>query len=189
MLARSSAIIGVVAVAVSLAVSAPSISSAAGPVTGPVGAVPSLEWVSLITGDQVAVDAGGKLLAVRPALGRERIRLSVYGSGSHLYVVPADAAALVEKGAVDRRLFDVALLARPEYRRQNADGLAVIVAYRDRQPRAIDGTRVEYSYTSLNGEGLTVTDPAVAWSRLTTDPAVKKIWLDAVPADTSNARE
>ncbi|NEA31004.1 hypothetical protein [Streptomyces sp. SID13031] len=187
---RSSAIIGVVALAVSLTVSAPSVSSAAGPVTGratgPAATGPSLEWISLVTGDQVAIDASGKLLAVRPAIGRERIRITIYGSGGHLYVVPADAAALVSKGVVDRRLFDVTLLARPEYRRQNAGGLAIIVTYNGhgaQAVRAADGVRVEHTYTSINGDGLRLGDPgsADAWQRLAGASGVKKVWLDAVP--------
>ncbi|MDX6260398.1 MAG: hypothetical protein QOH84_2086 [Kribbellaceae bacterium] len=186
--ARSSAIIGVVAVAVSLVVSAPFVSSAAGSGlrgTEPAGlavAAPAPEWIRLITGDQVAFD-GGSLVAVRPGLGRGGIRLSVYRSDGHLYVVPADAAALAERGVVDRRLFDVSLLARPEYRRQNADGLAVIVTYAEPGARALvrsgGGVRVEHVYTSINGDGLRV-GSVDAWRRLASATGVKRVWLDVV---------
>jgi hypothetical protein len=191
--ARSSAIIGVVAVAVSLAVSAPFVSSAAGSEprgTEPAGLAglvgPAPEWISLVTGDQVAVDGSGSVVAVRPGVGRDGIRMRIYRSGGRLYVVPADAAALVDKGVVDRRLFEVSLLARPEYRRQNAGGLAVIVTYAKPAARQLvrsaAGVRVEHVYTSINGDGLRLGDrgSADAWRRLTSGTGIKKVWLDVV---------
>jgi hypothetical protein len=181
--ARSSAIIGVVAVAVSLVVSAPFVSSAAGPEprgTEPAASVPL--WIGLVTGDQVAVDGSG-LVAFRPGPGRSGIRLRLYSSGSHLYVVPADAAALVDRGVVDRRLFDVRLLARPEYRRANADGPAVIVTYARPAARQLvrsgQGVRVEHVYTSIDGDGLRV-GSVDAWRRLSSATGIKRVWLDAV---------
>jgi hypothetical protein len=192
--ARSSAIIGVVAVAVSLAVSAPFVGSAAGseprgtepaasaPVVATGRAAPALQWIGLVTGDQVAVDGSG-LVAFRPGNGRAGIRPRVYSSGGHLYVVPADAAALVAKGVVDRRLFDVTLLARPEYRRENADGLAVIVTYARSGARELvragQGVRVEHVYTSIDGDGLRV-GSVDAWRRLTSAAGIKRVWLDVV---------
>lgn len=185
---RRSAIVGVVAATVSLTVSTPPVSSATGPLTGPVAEVAAsvMDWVSLVTGDQVGIDASGKVLAVRPGIGRERIRMSVYQSAGHLYVVPADAVALVASGAVDRRLFDVTLLARPEYRRQNAAGLAIIVTYNGYGAQAVrsaEGVRVEHTYTSINGDGLRLgkRGSADAWQRLTGGSGIKRIWLDVVP--------
>ncbi|WP_020390286.1 hypothetical protein [Kribbella catacumbae] len=178
---RSSAVFGaVVALAVSLIAAA---SSSA--------AEPRPDWISLITGDQVAVDANGSLLAIRPATGRERIGLTVRRSGEHLYVVPADASALITSGALDPRLFDITLLARPEYRRQNEDGLAIIVAYQAHEPtaktqvRSIDGVRLEHTYTSLNGDALTLSSQGspTPWNQLTSATGIKKIWLDAVLVD------
>jgi hypothetical protein len=212
--ARSSAVIGVVAVAVSMVVSAPFVRSAAGseprgtepaglraaadPVTSAAPAdrvtsvapadrvtsvAPAVEWISLITGDQVAVN-GDSLVAVRPAPGREGVRLRVYRSGGELYVVPADAVGLVGRGVVDRRLFDVSLLGRAEYRRQNADGLAVIVTYAlpgaREWVRSGHGVRVEHVYTSIDGDGLRLGDPADTWRRLISARRIKRVWLDVV---------
>jgi hypothetical protein len=234
--ARSSAIIGVVAVAVSLVVSAPFVSTAAGseprgtepagPVTSatsapvasvpvasvPAGSVPAglapagsvvtgsvatgrvgtsaaLDWIGLVTGDQVAIDGRGSVVAFRPGAGRSGIQLRVYMSGGHLYVVPADAVALVAKGVVDRRLFDVSLLARPEYRRENAEGLAVIVTYAAPGARELvrsgQGVRVEHVYTSIDGDGLRV-GSVDAWRRLISGSGVKRVWLDVVQDSSYN---
>ncbi|WP_343983845.1 hypothetical protein [Kribbella koreensis] len=234
MRARSSAIIGVVAVAVGLAVSAPFVNSPAGPAlrgtepaglapagpvaTGPAGpatgsaglatgsgglatdsaglatgraatgqvgtaTAPAAEWIGLITGDQVAVDERGSVVAFRPGAGRGGIPLRLYSSGGHLYAVPADAAALVDRGVVDRRLFDVMLLSRPEYRRENAEGLAVIVTYSKPGAREVvragNGVRVEHVYTSIDGDGLRV-GSVDAWRRLTSTVGIKRVWLDVV---------
>ncbi|MFI5709626.1 hypothetical protein [Kribbella sp. NPDC051620] len=204
MRARGSAVIGVVAVAVGLAVSAPFVSSAAGSAlrgtepagqavapagsvaTGPVdlaGTAPAADWIGLVTGDQVAVDGRGSVVAFRPGSGRGGIPVRVYSSGGHLYAVPADAVALVERGVVDRRLFDVSLLARPEYRRQNAAGLAVIVTYSKPAARELvrsgQGVRVEHVYTSIDGDGLLV-GSVDAWRRLISSGGVKRVWLDVV---------
>jgi hypothetical protein len=184
---RSSAIIGVVvALAVCLVGPALVVGSVAGPAGSPVVAGPAPYWIGLVTGDQVAIDSTGSFVTVRPAAGREGVRMTVQRSGGHLYVVPVDAAALVARGAVDRRLFDVTLLARPEYRRQNENGLAVIVTYNGRGPKAVrtaEGVRVEHTYTSVNGEALTLGQPgsADAWQRLTTATGLKRVWLNAVP--------
>ncbi|MEV8373459.1 hypothetical protein AB0P21_12020 [Kribbella sp. NPDC056861] len=186
--ARRSTLIGVV-VALAVSLLGPSVAVALRDHSQAAAAGSALNWVSLITGDQVAIDAAGSVVAIHPATGRERISLTLQQTGDHLYVVPADAADPISRGLVDRRLFDVALLSRPEYQWQNSAGLAIIVTYRDRRrPLSAGGVRVEHLYTSINGEALTVTAPAAAWSRLTGDPSVKKIWLDAVPADLSNQR-
>ncbi|MEV6413005.1 hypothetical protein [Kribbella sp. NPDC051718] len=196
MRARSSAIIGVVAVAVGLAVSAPFVNSAAGSAlrgtepagqaTAPTdlaGTVAVLDWIGLVTGDQVGVDGNGSVVAFRAGAGRGGIPLRVYSSRGHLYVVPADAAALVERGVVDRRLFDVSLLARPEYRRGSAEGLAVIVTYAKPGARELvrsgQGVRVEHVYTSIDGDGLRV-GSVDAWRRLTATAGIKRVWLDVV---------
>jgi hypothetical protein len=202
--ARSSAVIGVVACAVSLSVSVPFVGSAAGSAlrgtepagqtvapagsgpagpAGPAGTAPATDWIGLVTGDQVAVDGRGSVVAFRPGAGRAGIQLRLYSSDGHQYVVPADAAALVDRGVVDRRLFDVRLLARPEYRRQNADGLAVIVTYARPAARELvragQGVRVEHVYTSIDGDGLRV-GSVDAWRRLTSAAGIKRVWLDVV---------
>lgn len=200
-----------VAVAVSLAVSAPFVGSAAGSAlrgtepaasgpagsvatgqdavvatgpAGPAGTAQGADWIGLVTGDQVAVDGSGSVVAFRPGAGRGGIQLRLYSSDGHLYVVPADAAALVDRGVVDRRLFDVRLLARPEYRRQNASGLAVIVTYAKPGSRELvrsgQGVRVEHVYTSIDGDGLRV-GSVDAWRRLSGGTGIKRVWLDVVP--------
>jgi hypothetical protein len=192
--ARSTTIIGVV-VALGATLLGPSLAAtSAAPVDTAVGRLaatgPALNWIRLITGDEVAIGPLGSVVAVRPGAGRQGIRVTVQQTGHHLYVVPADAAALVTRGVLDRRLFDVTLLSRPEYRQQNAAGLAVIVTYRGNHTRlrSNEGVQVEHSYTSVNGAALTITGPSAAWRNLISDPAVKRVWLDAVPDSWSTTR-
>jgi hypothetical protein len=186
---RSTTVGVVVALAATLLGPYLAVGAVADPVVSSAATTPAVSWIGLITGDQVALDTTGSVVAVRPGAGRERIRLTVQQSGDHLYVVPADAVALIARGLVDRRLFDVALLSRPDYQQQNAAGLAIIVTYRDhhRPLHAAEGLQVEHTYTSINGEALTVTSPSTAWRMLTTEPVIKRVWLDAVPDSLSNS--
>ncbi|MEV7872558.1 1,4-dihydropyridine esterase, partial [Streptomyces sp. NPDC088124] len=71
--------------------------------------------VTLITGDQVHTDAGGRVTRVRGAEGREGVRMSVRRVGKDTYAVPSDAAKLVAEGRLDRRLFNVTGLIRDKY--------------------------------------------------------------------------
>src|SRR4051794_15592466 len=66
----------------------------------------SSRTVTLLTGDQVRV-VDGKVAGVRMATGRETQRVWQYELNGHQYVVPADAAPLVQEDRVDKRLFDV----------------------------------------------------------------------------------
>ncbi|GII83382.1 serine protease [Sphaerisporangium siamense] len=68
--------------------------------------------VTLVTGDRVTVSAppGGRhAYQVRPGAGRD-VSFSVRTFAGHTYVTPSDAAPLVGRGLVDRRLFDVTQL-------------------------------------------------------------------------------
>ncbi|MFG2193183.1 S8 family serine peptidase [Streptomyces sp. NPDC048639] len=170
---------------------------------------PAKHWVTLLTGDRVAVDAHGRPMALDRAQGREHIPVQIQrtratsGAGgdgrTHTYVVPWDARELIRTGRVDQRLFDVSLLSRPEYRKAHGDGLRLIVGYRGARPaakaglRSARGTDVRRSFPRLNAEALKAgrqSAPAV-WEALTKAPrgaapfrtaasGLDRVWLDAV---------
>ncbi|WP_407560267.1 S8 family peptidase [Streptomyces sp. 184] len=158
-------------------------------------------WVTLITGDRVRVDADGRAVAIDRGPGRSEIPVQTFESKGHTYVVPRDATALVADGTLDRRLFDVTLQARPEYVRQQREGLKLIVDYRGESPaaqdrlHAADGTDVEHRFPRLNAEAVTTAkgEAAAAWKALTraerndsaaeplvAESGVKRVWLDGV---------
>ena len=158
-------------------------------------------WVTLITGDRVRVDAEGNAVLIDRGPGRGQIPVRTFESKGHTYVVPRDATALVADGTLDRRLFDVTLQARPEYVRQQREGLKLIVDYRGESPaaqnrlHAADGTDVEHRFPRLNAEAVTTAkgEAAAAWKALTraqggesaaeplaAESGVRRVWLDGV---------
>ncbi|MFJ2261563.1 S8 family peptidase [Streptomyces sp. NPDC087844] len=153
--------------------------------------------VTLVTGDTVTVDGKGAVVRVDAAEGREDIPVKVERANGHAFVFPLDAAQLVSKGIVDRRLFDVTMLSGPEYRDRARKGLGLIVAYRGSRPAAraavrdIGGTQVRRSFERLNADALVTParNAAKMWDALIGTPAagrataaagVGKVWLDAV---------
>ncbi|WP_420708270.1 S8 family peptidase [Streptomyces sp. CNS654] len=155
--------------------------------------------LTLVTGDRVTVDAQGKPVAFRPAKGREHIPVQRMSHQGHTLVIPADAHRLIVSGKLDRRLFDVTELSRPENLRAQRDGLKLIVGYRGKQAstakaqvRDAGGTEVGRSLTSLNAESVTTptTDAPEIWKalterraggdRVTTAAGIDRVWLDGV---------
>ncbi|QDY78219.1 S8 family peptidase [Streptomyces qinzhouensis] len=162
-----------------------------------------LRWVTLITGDRVGVDAGGRAVAVERGEGRAKIPVRSWTEKGRTYVVPVDAEKLIARGTLDRRLFDVTTLSTPESRRAYRKGLKVIVAYGGASgPAARAGVRadatVQRSLPSLNADAVTVPerDAGALWEALTrtangqkaekgalaarTAPGIARVWLDAV---------
>ncbi|MGP3985140.1 S8 family peptidase [Streptomyces sp. KR80] len=162
--------------------------------TGPVA-----HWITLITGDRVAVDAKGKPVSIRHAKGREHIPVQIRRTSDHSYVVPRDAQQLIRQGRVDQRLFDVTTLSRPEYREAHRDGLRLIVTYRGAKPaakadlRAAEDTDVRRTFPRINADAVQAgrQSSAAAWDALTREPrgaagfrtaasGVDTVWLDAI---------
>ncbi|MFD3843444.1 hypothetical protein ACFWWC_45650, partial [Streptomyces sp. NPDC058642] len=75
----------------------------------------SARFVTLVTGDRVRLDARGRVTGVQQAPGREDVPVSVRRLGGEQHVVPADAAARIGQGTLDKRLFDVSALIRAGY--------------------------------------------------------------------------
>ncbi|MFI1185502.1 S8 family peptidase [Streptomyces californicus] len=155
--------------------------------------------LTLVTGDRVTVDGKGKPVAFRPAKGREHIPVQRMSDKDHTLVVPADAHRLIASGKLDRRLFDITELSRPENLRARKDGLKLIVGYRGKQAaaakaqvREAGGTEVGRSLKSLNAESVTtptadapaiwkaLTDRSAAGERVTTAAGIDRVWLDGV---------
>ncbi|MFF3563412.1 S8 family serine peptidase [Streptomyces sp. NPDC002574] len=156
-------------------------------------------WITLITGDQVAVNAKGTPVAVKRAKGREGIPVQTRRQNGHVYVVPQDATQLIAQGRVDRRLFDVTTLSRAEYRKAaERHGLGLIVTYKGgasdarSELHAAEGTKVTHTFSRLNGESVTAPekDASDVWSALTNDrngspyasaeSGLGTVWLNAI---------
>jgi subtilisin family serine protease len=117
----------------------------------------------LITGDQVLVSGSdASAVGIRRAPGREQVRFTTQNirlpnaPGSHLFVIPEDAATLIAAGKVDRRLFDVTLLLEYEYDDAHRDSLPLIVTYERgalaaRGARAVPGAVAQRQLSSVNG--------------------------------------
>ncbi|UCM90033.1 S8 family serine peptidase [Streptomyces marincola] len=128
--------------------------------------------ITLITGDRVLLGADGQVLGVRRADGRAHVPFSVTAGEDGTFVVPSDAEPLIERGVVDRRLFDVAELSRPEYRRLAGDGVPVIVGHgggRQARPFTAEAPEVRAELDSIDARAMTLDaeQAADAWAALT----------------------
>ncbi|MGW5679458.1 S8 family peptidase [Streptomyces sp. NPDC003860] len=159
-----------------------------------------LKDVTLITGDRVFLDAKGKPVRVEPGKGRQNIPVQLRTAGGRTHVVPADAERLLASGKLDRRLFDLTELTRPETVAAQRGGVKVIVQYDGaaaaarKEVRAADGSTVRKALRSLNAEAVQTPakDAGALWSALTSSrdttasrdatvasPGVSRVWLDA----------
>ena len=160
--------------------------------------------VTLITGDRVVV-SGANLESVwiDPGPGRDSVpitmqRVPVASGRRHLFVLPADAAPLVQSGRVDRRLFDVTLLIESRYDDAHTSSLPLIVTYPPTTAargvaRAVPGAVAGRDLRSING--MSVASPKAQISQVwntvasgangartlsATSGPIGKIWLDAL---------
>ncbi|MFE7353483.1 S8 family serine peptidase [Streptomyces sp. NPDC057543] len=155
--------------------------------------------LTLITGDRVSVDAKGRVVGFQPAKGRAQIPVQRQDHGGHTFIIPSDARRLIGSGKLDRRLFDVTVLNRPEIRRSQQKGLRLIVGYQGAQSssaradvRDAGGTTVSRTLKSLNAESVVTPkrDAGDIWHALTTKPqhspqrttapGINRVWLDGV---------
>ncbi|MFF4400273.1 S8 family peptidase [Streptomyces sp. NPDC001480] len=159
-------------------------------------------YVTLLTGDRVRLDARGRVTGVRRAPGREHVPVSVRGVRGDQYVVPADAAALIGQGVLDKRLFDVSGLIRAGYDDTRRGTLPLIVSYEGKSAQRrstqkslvtdADAT-VRRELPSVAGAAITVPKAGVddMWQALTEGKGVARVWLDGrfkAPADEDGAK-
>lgn len=146
-----------------------------------------VDEVTLVTGDVVRVRGGGpapSVLGIRPGKGRERTTFQKMLVGGHRYVIPSDAAPLVGRGRLDRRLFDLGLLTREGYGDARRGDIPVIVE-RGGKRTAIAGATKVTGLPALGMEALRVDkkNAGTAWTSLTAaglraGGAVTRVWLD-----------
>lgn len=155
--------------------------------------------LTLITGDRVSVDAKGRVVGFQPAEGRAGIPVHKQIRDGRTLVIPADAQRLIASGKLDRRLFDITELSRPENRRAQKNDLRLIVSYRGApsaqatakaEVRDAGSTRIGRSLTSLNAQSVATpkADAPDLWQALTSEQAdgaqrttatgIDRVWLD-----------
>ncbi|MFJ1598857.1 S8 family peptidase [Streptomyces sp. NPDC088261] len=176
--------------------------TAAAPPTGatPAGEAPRTgggsSVITLVTGDRVHADAGGRVSRVRPAEGRDHIAMAVRRFEGRTYVLPADAARLVSQGKLDRRLFDITGLLADGYDDAHRTTLPLIVSYTRQKARAKSAfaaadVSVRRSLPVLSAEAVTVPKAASpeVWQALTAPDTrgssarvagagIGRVWLD-----------
>ncbi|WP_431044002.1 S8 family serine peptidase [Streptomyces sp. P1-3] len=158
------------------------------------------QWVTLLTGDRIAVDTAGRPTALKRAEGREDIPIQIRKADGHTYAVPLDAQRLISQGRLDQRLFDLTTLSRPDYLERQRDGLRLIVTYRGDDPaarsavRAAGDTEVRRTFRTLNADAVSTPrqDAGAVWDALTDGPAggggpfrtaasgIAAVWLDGI---------
>nr|WP_238355701.1 S8 family serine peptidase [Kribbella sandramycini] len=147
---------------------------------------PTKHQVTLITGDRVLLDDGGRGLAVvEPGPGRRQIAFNTYRVRERLYVVPSDVQPDVASGRLDQRLFDVNGLIAAQYDDKSSPSIPVIVTYagRAKQRAVLPGAKVARQLPSVNGTALQVrkTDAGsflAGVGKARSAGAVAKVWLD-----------
>ncbi|MEU3603779.1 S8 family serine peptidase [Streptomyces sp. NPDC006798] len=199
----SAAIAAVVAAALTAGLTSPSSAANGAPGGAPAAAKagapgPAVHTVTLITGDRVLVDARGRVVTVQRAKGRAGIPVFTEVRGGRTYVVPYDARRLISDGTLDRRLFDITELTRPESLKAHRAGLKVIVGYRGAAAQAAragvrtsEGTTVRRTLRTLDADAVTAAQGRTGelWEALTrsradgstaTTSGISRIWLDGV---------
>ncbi|MGW2491684.1 S8 family peptidase [Streptomyces sp. NPDC001606] len=165
-------------------------TAADGPASTSASARTARHHVTLITGDRVVLDAGGRVVGFQRAKGREHIPVQIRKAGGHTLVIPADAARLLAAGTLDQRLFDVTELNKAATRKDQKNGLKVIVGYRGTAGAARAGVReagrLRHSLSALNADAVQtpVKDTAQLWAAVTegdrTASGIAHVWLDGV---------
>ncbi|MFC7534909.1 S8 family serine peptidase [Actinoplanes sp. GCM10030250] len=138
--------------------------------------------VTLITGDRVTLQ--GTTASVRPGPGRRGISFLTRTAGGHRHVIPSDALPLLRDGRLDRRLFDVTLLAEvgddlPLLLTGPSAGQSAVYAGAARVTRDLSAVgmlavRADVAGRAALWSGLTSGTP----DALTLRTGVQKVWLD-----------
>ncbi|MFI9007792.1 S8 family serine peptidase [Actinosynnema sp. NPDC053489] len=169
---RTRALLGPVAVAVTIAAGVPAAAAppepAARPTAPPADAGPE-GTVTLLTGDVVAL-RGGRA-AVRPGAGRDHVRfvqrLDEHGD---LSVLPTDVLGDVASGRLDARLFDVTGLVRAGYDDRSTRVTRLIVTSTG---PGVAGEPLPV----IGGYAVEVPKGTTAWAGIR-GSGVAKVWLD-----------
>src|SRR5262245_26188996 len=171
--------IGGLAAAVVLVLPTGSSSHAVDGAGGP-ASLPPAPTVTLITGDRVTLR--GDAISVRAARGREQTVFEQYKVAGHQYVIPADATGLINRGRLDRRLFDVTGLLQLGYGDRARDDLPLIAVH---QPHALPALQAGDAQVTDRLPSLDMSavredkhQAAEFWTTAAKAPGVASIWLD-----------
>ncbi|MFC3891437.1 S8 family serine peptidase [Lentzea rhizosphaerae] len=162
---------GLMAVLLVTSATAVPIATAGPPVTPKLA--PGSATVTLLTGDVVTVS--GKQVQVRPAKGREKIVFrSFTDERGDTNVVPQDAQALLQKGTLDPKLFNVTELAESGLDDTSATRLPLIV---ENSGPALSSAAVRID-RELPGMGATAVSVERSGAYWPTALASGRVWLD-----------
>ncbi|MGI5290936.1 hypothetical protein ACQEVF_47550 [Nonomuraea polychroma] len=131
--------------------------------------------VPLIIGDRVTLTGPGGGVLVDPGAGRTGISFVIDEWDGRLWVLPIDAAALVGRGRLDPRLFDVTTLIAFGYDGRRGDlpliatGSGPALAGGLRSAMTAGGARVTRELDAVSGLAVRVAkqDRALLWSGVT----------------------
>jgi subtilisin family serine protease len=149
------------------------------PTTAVSRATATSRTVTLITGDRVTLR--GDQLGVRPARGRKQMVFEHYRERGHHFVIPADATRLVNRGRLDRRLFDVTGLLELGYGDRGRSDLPLIAVNEPRAVATLAGeARITRRLAPLDMTALRTRkrDAAKFWRTAVKAPGVASLWLD-----------
>ncbi|MEV5962558.1 S8 family serine peptidase [Kribbella sp. NPDC051952] len=141
--------------------------------------------VTLITGDRVVL-VGGDVTKPRiePGPGRRNIPYRTLYANGGLTVIPADVAADVAAGTLDRRLFEIGTLLDDHYDDASTPSIPLIVTYAGRAAAhpALSKATTTHELPSVNGRAVKVTKKDagafLAGLRTARSSGPAKIWLD-----------
>ncbi|WP_433215019.1 S8 family serine peptidase [Microtetraspora malaysiensis] len=152
-----------------------------------------LRSVTLLTGDKVLFSPDGSAVRTQPAQGRANVRFTIRRDSGKLYVIPDDAAPLLNNGLLDERLFDVVGLDALGYGDDQRQSLPLIVQYSEANAARADtlrGTTVTRNLPSVNAVAAEAPKGDQQWWQqvasqwrphaTTLGQGVAKIWLDGV---------
>ncbi|WP_033438670.1 S8 family serine peptidase [Saccharothrix sp. NRRL B-16314] len=184
----TTAVVTMVAAAVVGTISTPPVDAAAEtPPTG-LGTV-NHRWLTLVTGDRVLLDgpAGDEqVVQVIAGEGRSGITFTRDVGPGAVHVIPSDAAPLVAAGRVDKRLFDVSLLAGAGYDDANRTTVPLVVTHAPGTRTSVAAAREEVHLPSLGATAVEVAkaETSLFWGSVTgANPqtlaaGVTEVWLD-----------
>jgi subtilisin family serine protease len=151
------------------------VAPAGGAASGAVAATPAGPTVTLLTGDKVVL-GGMRGVNVLAAKGREHIsfytREDVQGD---VHVIPEDAVALLSKGKLDPRLFDVTELARNGYDDASRERLPLIVDHAGSGTPRTAGVLVGQELPVMSAAAVSVERTGTFWA---TAKNAEHVWLD-----------
>jgi subtilisin family serine protease len=165
--------LSLLAAAVAAGVVVPAVGAAPGAIAAP-GAVTG-PTVTLVTGDQVTL-GGAHGVRVRAAQGREQVGFYARkDERGDTHVIPGDAIALLSKGKLDPRLFDVTALVKAGYDDASRGTLPLIVDYAGPTPRGTAGVEASRELPAIGSAAVAVRRSADFWA---TARDAEHVWLD-----------